>query len=69
MATKKKINTKKAVKKEAPKVVVEPKYSRVELAEIFGISAYDMRTYFSLAGVSFDTKLTITEARRLFDKI
>lgn len=62
----KKIETNK--KKQVFKIP-EKKYNRIELAKIFGVSAYEMRTYYSLAGIPIEAELTITEARRLFKSI
>lgn len=75
MATKKKDKTEKKTKAETRDInkqvsqIQEKKYDRIELADIFGMSAYEMRTYYSLAGIPIDTKLTITEARTLFKSI
>ena len=53
---------KEIVKKE------EPVYSYTELAEKFGTSVMKMRAYFNMSQLDYGQKITIKQARELFNK-
>lgn len=55
---------KKIVNKQKDK---EPQlFSQKELADIFGVSVYQMDSWYSIRGLSRKTKLSIEEAQKLF---
>ena len=55
----------KKEKKEEPK---EEVYSFQELAKIFGISPMKTRAYFNMCQLDYGDKITIKQARELFNK-
>lgn len=62
MAKKKK--EKKVENKEQPKL-----YSREELAPLLGVSRYRINSLYSIRGIDKNTKLSLEQARELFEKI
>ena len=46
----------------------EPVYSYTELAEKFGTSIMKMRAYFNMSQLDYSQKITIKQARELFNK-
>ena len=62
MAKKKK--EKKVENKEQPKL-----YSQEELAPLLGVSKYQLDSLYSIRGIDRNTKLSLEQARELFEKI
>lgn len=76
MAEKKKITKTKSTKtatlplKEKKEIIneEEPVYSYTELADKFGTSIMKMRAYFNMSQLDYSQKITIKQARELFNK-
>lgn len=77
MAEKKKITKTKStktatlpLKKEKKEIIneEEPVYSYTELADKFGTSIMKMRAYFNMSQLDYSQKITIKQARELFNK-
>lgn len=76
MAEKKKTTKAKSTKKANSLLPVKEKkaekkeevYSFQELAEIFGISVMKTRAYFNMSQLDYSEKITIKQARELFNK-
>lgn len=76
MAEKKKTTKAKSTKKansllpikEEKKEKKEETYSFQELAKIFGISPMKTRAYFNMCQLDYSDKITIKQARELFNK-
>lgn len=76
MAEKKKITKTKSTKtatlplKKEKEIIneEEPVYSYTELADKFGTSIMKMRAYFNMSQLDYSQKITIKQARELFNK-
>ena len=76
MAEKKKTTKAKSTKKASSLLPVKEKkeekkeevYSFQELAKIFGISPLKTRAYFNMCQLDYSDKITIKQARELFNK-
>lgn len=70
---------KKKEKEEKPKIEkkivnkqkdIEPQlFSQKELADIFGVSVYQMDSMYSIRGIDRKTKLSLEDARNLFQNV